>query len=469
MSPSYLSGLIMQNQNSLPLAQRRIQPIRNDNLLVSFTTEFRRLWDSTGTNAKPAAFWRPTPAPDLLPGYFPLGDVVASGHDNINEKRMVMVVCEADAPSSDSSKGPALRAPVDFEQVWSDAGSRTRTGCTIWRPVPPTGYLALGELCSMGRDKPLPSEVRCVRQDLVIASSISAPIWNDKGSGARQAFSAWGIYPPTAMAGEIICAPGTFIGVGTYIKPSTHATAYALRLPIPLEINSSPIPPELSDTEHPAVLEPAKVTQTAKLPWFVIRDPNLSPLEQLRTTPFYYLERTDQYVLLGYGKNDSEVNRTFRWIAQRPQSLGNVEVFTRINSIVINSHWPVSATSLFSARLSESFTLTESASGWNGPAQVEVATIVAKNRAVAAYELQSTYRLLRENRTQVPCELYYIDGNSLHLTQYSLAQASGEISTPSPEINTAQALDNFAAEDESEVSITPESQTGSTITTDIGP
>jgi hypothetical protein len=49
---------------------------------------------------------------------------------------------------------------------------------------------------------------------------------------------------------------------------------------------------------------------------------------------------------------------------------------------------------------------------------VEVATIVAKHKTVAAYEVQSIFRLLREDRTQVPCELYYIDGNSLHLAEY---------------------------------------------------
>lgn len=431
----------MNSQNDTPLPARRIEPIKHDNLLINFTTEFRRIWDTSGSNAKPAAFWRPSPAPDLLPGYFPLGDVLAAGHDNINEKRMVMVVCEVELPSGETSNGPALRAPVDFEQVWSDAGSGARNDCRIWRPIPPSGYVALGQLCSNGRDKPLPSDVRCVRADLVIPSYISDLIWNDKGSGAREAFSAWGIFPPTAIAGEINCVPGTFIGVASHDKPQTHITAYSLRMPIPLEIKSPPAAPQ-PKKKHPPLFEPARLTQTAKLPWFIIKDSKLTPLEQLRTSPFYFLERTDQYVLVGYGTNESAESQTFRWRARRPQSWANQDVFTRITSIVIDGQWPDGTPSLFSARLSNSFALVDSANGWGGPAHVQVAAIVAKHKTVAAYEVQSIFRLLREDRTQVPCELYFIDGDSLHLIEYS-PEPEPEVVPPSvPETDSPTPTDS---------------------------
>ena len=286
----------MNLQNNAPLPARRIEPIKHDNLLINFTTEFRRIWDSSGSNAKPAAFWRPSPAPDLLPGYFPLGDVVASGHDNINEKRMVMVVCEGELPSGETSNGPALRAPVDFEQVWSDAGSGARTDCRIWRPIPPSGYVALGQLCSNGRDKPLPSDVRCVRADLVIPSYISDLIWNDKGSGARQAFSAWGIFPPTAMAGEINCAPGTFIGVASYNKPQTHITAYSLRMPIPLEIKPPPVAPELSGDEQPPLFRTGQGDSNCQTPLVRRKRSNLRLSSNYgRHRSIFWKEQTSMY------------------------------------------------------------------------------------------------------------------------------------------------------------------------------
>ncbi|MCX2897449.1 Vps62-related protein [Pseudomonas mandelii] len=422
----------MNSQDNLTLGARRIDPIQHDNLLINFTTEFRRIWDSNDSSAKPASFWRPTPTPDLLPGYFPLGDVIAAGHENINEKRMVMVVCEGEISNNETNNGPALRAPIDFELVWSDSGSTAKAGCTIWRPIPPSGYVALGQLCSNGRDMPLASDIRCVRADLVIPSYIGDPIWNDKGSRARLAFSAWNCFPPTAMAGEINCIPGTFIGVSTYNKPETHINAYSLRVPIPLAIKPPPALPELSGYDQPSLLEPSRITQTAKLPWFVIRDPNLSPIEQLRTSPFYFLERADQYMLVGYGKNASSANQTFRWTAHRPQSMANQDVFTRISSIVIDGQWPNAMPSPFSARLDKNFAFVDSSNGWGKPENVQVATIVASHKTVAAYELHSTYRLLRENRSQVPCELYYVDGNSLHLTEYPREQGAEVATHPAP-------------------------------------
>lgn len=407
----------MNTDDTVTLASTLTESIKFDNLLINFTTEFRRIWDSSGSESKPAAFWRPSPAADLLPGFFPLGDVAVNGHDNINEKRAVMVVCEGEQPAGEDSKGPALRPPMDFENVWKDTGSGAKADCSIWQPIPPEGYVALGQVCSNGRDKPLLNSIRCVRADLVVSSPISDLIWNDKGSGAKHSFSAWGIYPPDASAGEIYFAPGTFVGVSTYNKPVTHSTAYALRMNIPLHISPAPPVPVLSKSIQPSPCEPSKLTQIASLPWFTVVDPDLKPLEQLRTSPAYRLERTDQYVLVGYANNESDASQTHRWSARRPQNYGNLGVFSRLTSIAIDGKWPAKTPAMFSARLNESFAFTGPSGGWSGPVAVEVITVVAKKRAVAAYELQSTYRLLRADNTEVPTEVSYIDGNSLHMAE----------------------------------------------------
>jgi len=182
------------------------------NLLINFTTEFHRIWDTRGSKSKkPGAFWRPTPPPDVLPGFFPLGDVAVSGNDNVNGKRVVAVVCEGDPQSEGATKGKALSRPDDYEQVWKDSGSGSRTDGSIWRPIPPDGYVALGLVCSNNHEKPSLNAVRCVRADLVIASGVGDVIWDDRGSGAEQNFSAWSTDPPAAAAGEIYFAPGTFV------------------------------------------------------------------------------------------------------------------------------------------------------------------------------------------------------------------------------------------------------------------
>ncbi|AWY42304.1 DUF946 domain-containing protein [Pseudomonas putida] len=412
-----------------PIAQRA--PIQLGNLLINFTTEFHRIWDSKGSNSKPGSFWRPTPAPDTLPGYFPLGDFVTPGFDNINGNTVVAVVCEGPAEDGDTSKGKALSAPEDFERVWKDLRSRADADCTIWRPIPPAGYVALGMVCSNGRDKPLLNTVRCVREDLVVASSVSNRIWSDSGSGASQDFSAWGIEPPSAEAGEIYFSPGTFIGVNSHDRPAANTVAYSLRMQIPLQVARTPEPPALSGHESPTAEEMATITQTVHLPWFAVIDLNLTQLEQFQTSPFYRLERSDRYVLVGHGHNTGTIGQTFKWTAPRVQRIESLEGFTDATTIRVASEWPLyvsnpmslhvllSSAIRFSAKLSKAFTHTENSHiGWTTSAAVEVITRIAKKTSLAAYVIESDYKLLREDGTQVANDVLYTDIDSLYLTEY---------------------------------------------------
>lgn len=414
---------------TLPTGQRA--PIKLGNLLINFTTEFHRIWDSKGSSSKPGSFWRPTPAPDTLPGYFPLGDFATPGFDNINGNTIVAVVCEGSAEDSDPLKGKALSAPEDFERVWKDSSSGADADCTIWRPIPPAGYVALGMVCSNGRDKPLPNTVRCVREDLVVASSVSNRIWSDSGSGAKQDFSAWAIEPPSAEAGEIYFSPGTFISVNSHSRPAANTIVYSLRMQIPLQVSSSPALPALSGHELPGTEEMATITQTAGLPWFAVIDPNLTPLEQFQTSRFYRLERSDRYVLVGHGHNTGTAGRTFKWTAPRVQRTESLEGLTDATTLRVASEWPLyvsnpmnlhvllSSSLRFSAKLSKAFTHTETSHiGWTTSAAVEVITRIAKKTSLAVYVIESDYRLLREDGSQVANNVLYTDIDSLYLTEY---------------------------------------------------
>jgi hypothetical protein len=436
--------MTMNTENNVATAARQMEPIEFGNLLINFTTEFNRIWDSRGSGSKPASFWRPTPAPDLLPGYFPLGDIAIPGYGNINGNTIVAVVCEGVPKDGDTSIGKALCPPDDFERVWRDSGSGAAADCTIWRPVPPAGYVALGLVCSNGRDKPLSNTVRCVRADLVVASHISNRIWSDSGSGASQDFSAWAIAPPSAAAGEIYLSPGTFVGANSHTRPATDDAAYSLRARIPLQVDAAPEAPSLSSFEPPAPEEMAKITHTARLPWFAVKDPQLTPLEQFHASAFYRLERSDRYVLVGHGHNTSIANRNYRWTAPRLQTIESLEAFTNVTTIRVVTEWPLyvsnpehlfqlmNASIRFSARLSNDFTHTQaSPNGWLNSAAVEVISRVEKNKSVVAYLMQSDYRLLREDGTQVASDIRYTDTDSLHFSEYP-PEKNSEVLSPNP-------------------------------------
>jgi hypothetical protein len=422
-----------------------MEPIMQDNLLINFTTEFHRVWSTNGSKAKPATFWRPTPAPDALPGYFPLGDVLFPGDANINGEMVAAVVCEKDMAGSLSTKGKALARPADFELVWKETGAPGVTRMSIWRPLAPVGYVALGLVCSNDYCKPSLNSVRCVRLDLVIVANVGDLIWNDKGSGAKLSFSAFGIEPSTAAAGDIHFAPGTFVGIQGYSKPAAPSTAYGLRMQIPLQVSASPQIPTLTGYTKPVVNEPATVTQIARLPWFAVRD-HAHPGEQFRNSPYYELKRTDEYVLIGHERNESDKHRAVKWTAPRLQNAVTMRMFHSFTAMEIVKAWPTVPLSdirmtKFSACLPKSLTRTETSSnGWNELRSQVVVAMAPKQTAVAVYQMQSHYELVREDGTQVAVDFGYTDDSSVLLTQYppesvELASACPPLTTDTPAIS----------------------------------
>lgn len=427
----------MTTENSLTTTNRQMESIKFDNLLINFTTQFQPIWDSIGSHSEPAAFWRPVPDPDLLPGFFPVGDVAIPGHENINGSNVVAVVCEGDSPSEDPERGKALSQPDGYERVWIDSGSRAKKNCTLWRPTPPDGYVALGLVCSIGHEKPSLDAVRCIRADLVIESYIGDLIWSDKDSGAKQNFSAWGIDLPAAAEGEIYFAPGTFVGDSNYSKPWENVTAYSLRMKIPLQINTAPEAPFISDFKAPLPPQTSEATQVAMIPWFAVDDDALSPIEALSESPYYRLERKDRYVLVGHGHNTADKSRFFKWTAPRILSRSIVRIFTSITSIKVPTEWRAGVADTnrpikFSAKLSENFTRTETSSrGWNTSNTVVVAAIVPKNKMMAVYQLESHYDLINEDGTQVAISIAYADEDSLLWIEYP-PENDSQVLSPTP-------------------------------------
>ena len=288
----------------------------------------------------------------------------------------------------------------------------------------------------------------------MIASPINHMIWSDKGSGAKEKCSAWSVQPPTAAAGEIYFSPGTFFATHSYKRP-TADVAYSLRMQNPYYGATppwcrphSPGTKYLSLTKRPP---PLKLPDSPGSPSWT---PGLSPLEQLRTSAFYRFERVDKYVLIGHGHNKSAAGQNFKWTASRAQSVPTLEAFSDLTSIQIRTDWPYNVTSAqnlswllsssirFSARLSTDFTHTEPSSiSWSASESVEVITKVPTLKFVAVYQIQSDYRLLREDGTQVATDISYTDADSLYLSEYPFESECKVSDTSLPLANSSTAID----------------------------
>jgi len=103
------------------------------------------------------------------------------------------------APGPDAP--PDLLAVSEYAWVYDDAGSGAFADVSIWRPVAPRGYVALGDVATPGHAPPVfPTLV--VRDDL---NTVHPPrgyeqIWNDKGSFGDHDVALWSPIPPLGYA-----------------------------------------------------------------------------------------------------------------------------------------------------------------------------------------------------------------------------------------------------------------------------
>jgi len=406
-----------------------ISSIKHGNLLINFTRTYDVIWKEFGLGCKRhVAFWEPLPDSPASAGYFPLGDLANTEGINVRNQRLVALVQEGDPDSEETRlKGKALSPPVNYEALWSDSSSnRTKNKCTLWRPIPAPGYVALGMVCEPGTDKPSKDRMRCVRTDLVIACDVGDQVWNDGGSGLKTDFSAWSIKPPAATPGEVYFSAGTFIGAASYTKPARHGVAYALRLKIPPKINPPPPAPVLQGYAAPSRLEVDTVSYTCDMAWFSVKDPDLSPIQQWQTSPLYTLERTDRYVLVGFGHNQTSATQTFKWAVIHGVHGSQARTFTAHTAVDIGAEWHIGVPTSpikVSAKLSQSLSRTQtSTSGWTKTTNFEVTATVPSTKAIAAYLVQSNYRLLRKDGTQLSSTVSYTDVNSVYWSEYPPAK-----------------------------------------------
>jgi len=385
-------------------------PLKFKDLLINFTTEFDLLWSAKDSGAVSAAtFWRPNTTADALNSFSSLGDVVVGDYRTINNRKFVAVVSEANGVN-----GTALRAPVDFNLVWKNSGKKVRSECSVWKPVPPEGYVAMGMVCCIGYDKPTLNAIRCVRADLVVDAYIGNPIWSDKGSGSRMDFSAWDIHTPDVQPGEAYIATGTFYGADRWTRPSFGARPYALRMELALQESILPAPPA------PLALEEAQASsQVCELPWFAVKDSNLTPLEQLHQSPIYRLERSDRYLPVGVGHNTTAQGKTFNWTARKGEAGDNSVDFTAVTGIEFAYEWsPITRPVIFSAHMNKSFThTTQSAKGWGTSTSLEVAAYVPASQTIAAYVVRSDYKLYRQDGSQLAATVSYTNGDTVYFSE----------------------------------------------------
>jgi len=82
-----------------------------------------------------------------------------------------------------SAKGADVAHPVRYELAWWQERGQRRFWC--WHPIPPPGYVSLGDVGTLSAEPPALDEVVCVAIGLLRSRQpLGAQIWNDRNGGA---------------------------------------------------------------------------------------------------------------------------------------------------------------------------------------------------------------------------------------------------------------------------------------------
>ncbi|MEU5127013.1 Vps62-related protein [Streptomyces mobaraensis] len=275
------------------------ESVRYGALEIMVIDRFVRQWDDRGSKATlHGAFFDPR-LDDFLfgQGWRCLGSVGHGGnHEDITGRRATLLVRGANASDQ------MIKPPVRFDRIWRDEGSGAKVNGAVWRPVPPTGYVALGDVFGPWNswDPPAPVYYACIRKELagrtyVRQGEIGDQIWNDRGSGSKADVSIWKVranrYPADSTE-RLILGADLLRAHGSYSRPTD--AVYVLDLPAAVTKRNPPAPPVLTSHAAPGPTEPV-IDRSVVVPCTVIADPGKSLAWQVANSPFYTLERRVSY------------------------------------------------------------------------------------------------------------------------------------------------------------------------------
>lgn len=288
-------------------------------LFVTHVENFTEYWHDGGSRSqKPVGFWQPN-IPD---NYRALGTVAIPGWGSKNLPHAgvhvvdehVVAICVRQNPTVPAARPePSLADPVDYELVWDDKGSGARYKCSLWRPIPPEGYVAMGLAASDDSyDKPPLNAVACVREDLTHRAVASdEPVFTGQGLGTKHDVSVWrNNAPPKYVdspdSSHVLIAPNTYVAHTSTDQPKHLPEMRVLCLPVPSDKNVRPAQPELEGRTSPAGMTPELLTNAAWLPFEAVKDDERSTEWKLANSPFYRVERRASWTLLKFFNNTTD-------------------------------------------------------------------------------------------------------------------------------------------------------------------
>ena len=133
-------------------------------------SEYDEVWNDSGSGAEQdVSVWRPR----VPTGCHLIGMTAKNGHSRPTFSTLVI-----------RAGGRDIAPPERFDLVWWQERGKRRFWC--WRPIPPAGYVSLGDVGTTSETPPSHKDVICVALACLSPSRqpLGGQIWNDRGGGA---------------------------------------------------------------------------------------------------------------------------------------------------------------------------------------------------------------------------------------------------------------------------------------------
>ena len=294
--------------------------------------------------------------------------------------------------------------PDSFVQVvkWAN-------GETMWRPIPPAGYIAMGLVASKTNNPPGASTVKCIKKDYTQRGYFNTDVskdrlWYSEYTGANSKFSIWEVYPPEIEEGTptVHFHPNTFAGnTAAYSSPGIaeeNSNAYVLKLDLhedmPENANTINNKPQLTSFDLPELNHPG-TTSYAYLPWFLVIDIKYTTIDKIKYSPIYKLERQTDYLREYFHHVDGGSPFVVKFETSQGTNVSKMKEWNTETNITVTGKIKGAG---YEASASISHTMShggQDSKSWDEKKTITEETEIKANHAMAVYVITSKYTLLR--------------------------------------------------------------------------
>ncbi len=172
---------------------------------------FQKIWEGEMENKRYLSFWQRN---DDINYYSPVGqvaiitDIPASINDLEEEvQKGIGFLVKGGKPAA------------DFEKIWENSRHKNQEPMTVWKVIPPEGYVALGDIVVKGYNKPDKYMISCLPKEILSNKGVINNFLWKSPTPVSKTSSGEDISPPNSVSFWSIGEYGFFFAKDSYEMP----------------------------------------------------------------------------------------------------------------------------------------------------------------------------------------------------------------------------------------------------------